>query len=172
MPLRLYKMKILSKPQPKHPRHHKIWNSLYFYISMDFPIYLPYHKSLLWPVKLWSWWRLQNIQILVILTSVIIQILVILMFLDSQILVILTFLESSILVIDVFSQPNSGHVDVSRQPTITRISASEADLKLKKASAEFFTPFALLRGSISLIYQFFSDHGRVPLMLLFLVMLQ
>ena len=104
-----------------------------------------------------------NIQILVILTSVNSQILVILTFLDSQILVILTFLESSILVIDVFSQPNSGHVDVSRQPTITRISASEADLKLKKSSAEFFTPFALLRGSISLIYQFFSDHGRVPL---------
>ena len=104
-----------------------------------------------------------NIQILVILTSVNIQILVILTFLDSQILVILTFLESSILVIDVFSQPNSGHVDVSRQPTITRISASEADLKLKKSSAEFFTLFALLRGSISLIYQFFSNHGRVPL---------
>ena len=107
-----------------------------------------------------------NIQILVILTSVNIQILVILTFLDSQILVILTFLESSILVIDVFSQPNSGHVDVSRQPTITRISASEADLKLKKSSAEFFTPFALLRGSISYIYiNFFPDHGRVPLII-------
>ena len=78
-------------------------------------------------------------------------------------MVILTFLESSILVIDVFSQPNSGHVDVSRQPTITRVLAFEADLKLKKSSAEFFTPFALLRGSISLIYQFFSNHGRVPL---------
>ena len=109
-----------------------------------------------------------NIQILVILTSVNIQILVILTFLDSQILVILTFLDSSILVIDFFSQPNSGHVDVSRQPTITRISASEADLKLKKALAEFFTPFSMLRGSRSMIYQFFSDHGRVPLTTLLL----
>ena len=33
-------MKILFKPQPKHPHHHHNWNSLYFYISMDFPIYL------------------------------------------------------------------------------------------------------------------------------------
>merc|ERR1712240_343425 len=97
------------------------------------------------------------------MTSVDSQILVILTFLDGQILVILTFLDSSILVIDFFSQPNFGHVDVSRQPTITRISASEADLKLKKSSAEFFTPFALLRGSTSFIYQFFSNHGRVPL---------
>ena len=75
----------------------------------------------------------------------------------------LTSAAIQILVVDVFSQPNSGHVDVSRQPTITRISASEADLKLKKSSAEVFTQFALLRGSISLIYQFFSNRGRVPL---------
>ena len=65
--------------------------------------------------------------------------------------------------VDVARKPNFGHVDVSREPTITRISASKADLKLKKASAEFFTPFAFLRGSITMIYQFFSDHGRVPL---------
>jgi len=48
--------------------------------------------------------------------------------------------------VDVARKPNFGHVDVSREPTITRISASKADLTLKKASAEFFTPFAFLRG--------------------------
>ena len=80
-----------------------------------------------------------------------------------QIVVILTSATGSILVIDFFSQPNSGHIDVFWTTTITRISASEADLKLKKASAEFFTPFSLLRGSRSMIYQFFSDYGRVPL---------
>ena len=37
-------MKILFKPQPKHHHHHHIWKSLYFYISMDFPIYLPTTK--------------------------------------------------------------------------------------------------------------------------------
>ena len=35
---------ILFKPQPKHHHHHYIWKSLYFYISMDFPIYLPTKK--------------------------------------------------------------------------------------------------------------------------------
>ena len=80
-----------------------------------------------------------------------------------QIVVILTSATGSILVIDFFSQPNSGHIDVFWTTTITRISASEADLRLKKASAEFFTSFSLLRGSISMIYQFFSDYGRVPL---------
>ena len=25
----------------ENPHHHHIWNSVYFYISMDFPIYLP-----------------------------------------------------------------------------------------------------------------------------------
>ena len=39
-------MKILSKQLPKHPRHHHIWDSPYFYASMDFPIYLPYHKKI------------------------------------------------------------------------------------------------------------------------------
>ena len=39
-------MKILFKPQQKHPNHHHIWNSLYFYISMDFPIYIPTTKVL------------------------------------------------------------------------------------------------------------------------------
>ena len=34
-------MNILFKPQPKYPHYHHIWNSLYFYISIDFPIYLP-----------------------------------------------------------------------------------------------------------------------------------
>ena len=48
--------------------------------------------------------------------------------------------------IDVARKPNFGHVDVSREPTITRIAASKADLKLKKASAEFFTQFAFLMG--------------------------
>ena len=38
-------MKILSKLLPKHPHHHYIWDSPYFYVSMDFPIYLPYHKK-------------------------------------------------------------------------------------------------------------------------------
>ena len=33
-------MKILFNPQPKRPNHHPIWNSVYFYISMDFT-YLP-----------------------------------------------------------------------------------------------------------------------------------
>ena len=64
--------------------------------------------------------------------------------------------------VDVARKPNFGHVDVSRVPTITRIAASKADLKLKKASAEYFTPFAFLRGSISMIYIFCSSHGRVP----------
>ena len=100
---------------------------------------------------------------MVILTSPLVQILVILTSPPVQILVILTSATGPILVIDFFSQPNSGHIDVFWTTTITRISASEADLKLKKASAEFFTPFSLLRGSISMIYQFFSDYGRVPL---------
>ena len=34
-------MKILFKPQSKHPHHHNIWTPVYFYISMEFPIYLP-----------------------------------------------------------------------------------------------------------------------------------
>merc|ERR1711867_361580 len=34
-------MIILFKPQQKYPHNHHILNSLYFYISMDFPIYLP-----------------------------------------------------------------------------------------------------------------------------------
>ena len=34
---------------------------------------------------------------------------------------------------------------------------------MEKTSAVFFTPFPLLRGGKSLIYQIFSDHGRVPL---------
>ena len=92
------------------------------------------------------------IPIVVILTSI-----------SVQILVILTSTTSPILVIDFFSQPNSGHIDVFWTTTITRISASKADLKLKKASGECFTPFSLLRGSRSMIYQFFSDYGRVPL---------
>ena len=100
---------------------------------------------------------------MVILTSPLVQILVILMPPPIQIVVILTSATGSILVIDFFSQPNSGHIDVFWTTTITRISASEADLRLKKASAEFFTSFSLLRGSISMIYQFFSDYGRVPL---------
>ena len=100
---------------------------------------------------------------MVILTSSAVQILVILTSPPVQILVILTSATGPILVIDFFSQPNSGHIDVFWTTTITRISASEADLKLKKASAEFFTPFSLLRGSRSMIYQFFSDYGRVPL---------
>ena len=37
-------MKILFKPQPKHHQHHYIWKSPYFYISMDFSIYLPTTK--------------------------------------------------------------------------------------------------------------------------------
>ena len=37
-------MKILFKPQPKHPHHHHIWKSPYFQISMDFCIYLPNTK--------------------------------------------------------------------------------------------------------------------------------
>ena len=83
----------------------------------------------------------------------------------SQILVVL-FSNSDY--VDVSGKLNSGHVDVarkpvSREPTIMRISASKTDLKLKKASAGFFTPFAFLRGSITMIYQFFSDHGRVHL---------
>ena len=38
-------MKILFKPKPKHPHHHRIWKSIYFYISMDFPITLPTHQK-------------------------------------------------------------------------------------------------------------------------------
>ena len=100
---------------------------------------------------------------MVILTSPPVQILVILTSPPFQILVILTSATGPILLIDFFSQPNSGHIDVFWTTTITRISDSEAVLKLKKASAEFFTPFSLLRGSRSMIYQFFSDYGRVPL---------
>ena len=37
-------MKILIKPQLKHPHHYHIWKSLNFYISMDLPIYLPTKK--------------------------------------------------------------------------------------------------------------------------------
>ena len=100
---------------------------------------------------------------MVILTSPLVQILVILTSPPVQILVILTSATGPILVIDFFSQPNSGHIDIFWTIIITRISASEADLKLKKSLAEVFTQFALLRGSISLIYQFFSNRGRVPL---------
>ena len=82
------------------------------------------------------------------LTSVTSQIVVMLTSSAIHILVMLTSLESSIRV-DVARKPNCGHVDVSREPTITRISASEADLKVKKTSAEFFISFAFLRGSIS-----------------------
>ena len=69
---------------------------------------------------------------------------------------------SQILVTDVYSQPNSSHTDVSWAPCITSISAFKANLKPKKASAAFFTPFSILRGSRSMIYKFFSDHGWVP----------
>ena len=41
-----------ENPEPNHPHHHHIWNSLFFYISMDFPIYLPTTKVFI--VKLQS----------------------------------------------------------------------------------------------------------------------
>ena len=75
----------------------------------------------------------------------------------------LTFSHSQILVTDVYSQPNCGHTDVSWATCITRIFALKANLKLEKTSAAFFTPFPMLRGVQSLIYQIFSDHGWVPL---------
>ena len=77
----------------------------------------------------------------------------------------LTFSHSQILVTDVYSQPNCGHTDVSWATCITRIFALKAHLKLKKTFAAFFTPFPMLRGVQSLIYQIFSDHGWVPLSL-------
>ena len=78
----------------------------------------------------------------------------------------LTFSPSKILVTDVYSQPNCGHTDVSWVTCITRIFALKANLKLEKTSAAFFTSFPMLRGVQSLIYQIFSDHGWVPLMVL------
>ena len=75
----------------------------------------------------------------------------------------LTFSHSQILVTDVYSQPNCGHTDVSWATCITRNFALKANLKLEKTSAAFFTLFPMLRGVKSLIYQIFSDHGRVPL---------
>ena len=75
----------------------------------------------------------------------------------------LTLSPSVILVTDVYSQPNCGHTDVSWATCITRIFALKAYLKLEKTSAAFFMPFPILRGVKSLIYQIFSDHGKVPL---------
>ena len=63
-----------------------------------------------------------------------------------QILVILTPTNGPILVIDFFSQPNSGHIDVFWTTTITRISASEANLRLKKAIDEFLQREEFLEG--------------------------
>ena len=77
----------------------------------------------------------------------------------------LTFSPSQILVTDVYSKPNCGHTDVSWATCIMRIFAVESYLKLEKSSAAFFTPFPMLRGVQSLVYQFFSDHGWVPLRL-------
>ena len=80
----------------------------------------------------------------------------------------LTFSPSQILVTDVYSQPNYGHTDVFWATCITRIFALKANLKLEKTSAAFFTPFPMLRGVKSLIYQIFSDHGWVPLTVYFI----
>ena len=43
--------------------------------------------------------------------------------------------------VDVARKPNFGHVDVSREPTITRISASKADLELKRLQLNFLHHF-------------------------------